>query len=266
MSEGISPDVIESISALSKRAEAVSVVHPEAEPDHVYLLVDRLSSDVKKLSAEPEPRDHLAGDLASLAAEATRIAEVAEDSNVVIWYSRGGVVAIDDKCRRDTVVLPIKHTPQFNTLLGLEKSKAKLDQKRFVLLLRVDLGECLAKTGNFLGLIRQLKFVAGKDTGGTVQHGKESISRSTIAEVSGAEAVPEEVTLRVRVFELADDKTSQDVKCAIELDGVTETLSIFPFPGELDRAVQDAERAIGEKLRAAATVPVIYGSPFSNGG
>lgn len=226
-----------------------------------YAVANNQTGQLTFFDIEPESRNHKIGSLDTVISEAKRLQVAPMDP--VVWCSSGCIVILDDSRRRDRSVLAFAKTSQFRLLEQLRAKQCSMIQKAFVKMLRIDLDGCLGAAGNFLSLIRQLKFNAAQDGNASIQHGKESISRSTLAEVVGYEAIPEEILITVPVFDLVGE-AHRPVRCAVDIDVTTSTLALIPFPGQLEAAENASIASMIEYLDAElanAKIPVVFGSP-----
>lgn len=130
------------------------------------------------------------------------------------------------------------------------------NQIEFVRLLRITLRDVLP-AGNFLSIIRDVKFINNSGGSGNIQHGKQSLSREIVQEVSGTGAIPEELTLNVQPFENIQFKAN--VECAVEIDESNCTFRLMPFPGQLRKCVDEVLERCLQSLDGAA-VKSYYGA------
>lgn len=143
-------------------------------------------------------------------------------------------------------------TPQMVYLMAEPKIHS---HPEFVRLLRITLRDCLPAT-NLLSIIREVKFNNGSAIASVQQNTRQSISRDLQAEVTGLQAIPEEVTLSVQPFENLKNKFN--VQCAIETDATTGTFKLTPYPGQLVDAIDAAMTVISMRLNLY--VPSYYGA------
>jgi hypothetical protein len=248
------------VSEQAVKACAARVVKPDGEPAHVYLL-DVGDGKPQRFEATPEPREHEAWDIDA-------IVDFANDFSA-IWYARNGIrVLIDDNLRRDCVMMPLKLSHQVDLITGWEKSASSrmMSQKDLIKLLRVDFADCLGQAGEFLAVIRKLKFETATKTAGEIKHGRASLGKEIETAVSGDVDIPEEVIFDVPVFDGAFPALRARVRCAIDLDAATEKITLMPIPGHLEAGIREAEarigRLIGEKLaKGNKKTPTFYGVP-----
>lgn len=237
----------------------VAIVHPDAEPAHVYLTVNAQGT-TNRLEAQPAPRGHVLRTLEEVPKYAARIGT--EDGSVV-WFDRTAIVIVlDDTTRRDKVTMPLKFTPQMRSLFTLEKDKPKFTQTEIVRLLRVDLADCRIDD-RLLNWVRSCRFNTTANAGGQVKHGRESLGRDIDESIVGGDGgeCPEEIRFDVRVFDdpLAVDKW--EVRCAVELIVSEQSFRITPYPMQCDNAVENEVTAIGKYLTDQVKCPLFRGTP-----
>lgn len=256
-------ELFDALTGQAVAANAVTVVRPDAEPDHVYYLFQQ-GKEPKKVEAAASPRRHRACDLQAVVA----FAERCKDFGSVVWYCRTGVVCLTaDEDRRDSVTLPLDLSPQMKAVQALEAIKKAMGQAEIVFALRTTFKACLGRAGNLLEVLRRVNFSASSAGGGTVEHGKRSVGKSLESQITGAAALPEYVTLDVPIFATAFPGIRGTVECALEPYPETQTFQLLPLPGEVERAVAGGEKAVGELLAqqlaeaGADGVPVYYGQP-----
>lgn len=255
--------------------KAAGVRHEEIDPTKTYAYRDQ-AGEVKTLKQRPKYRDHKAADIATVCAFAKRFAkgELTPDAMgdgdlgdacPVIWFSRSSVVAIiDDQGNRvDRMTLPLAFSPQVRELADLETRKLSFTQQQLIFKLRTMFRHNLAPAGDIIKVLRQVKFDVGQDGNSSVGHGKTSIGKSMRAEVTGVGEIPEYVTLNVPIFERSF-VFNANVELALEPDPATQQFQFFPLAGVLERAIGDAERALGQAILAElgdVEIPTYYGQP-----
>lgn len=123
-------EAIGRIEDLVKKANGLQIVHVPGEPAHLYWAA--LGNEMKRVHANPAPRNHKVHDIKSLADMVLRFAgkhaysegEPNETLSVSIWYSREGIVALlDDDDRRDRITHPIKLSAAMKRLLAWEANQ-----------------------------------------------------------------------------------------------------------------------------------------------
>lgn len=262
-------ELFDKIGVQAVKANGPHVLTPKAEPEFRYGVLDK-DGNIDWREAEPQPRQHKASDLATIARFVSDHSDHAEVDGVelgpVVWYSRSGVVALlKDDQRRDRVAILLNPSPQMVTLSDLAGKEPWHDHPGFVRLLRIKLADTLSLAGNLVDIVRQVKFNVTTDGQSRVGHGKASIGKSIESELVGTGAVPETVTLTVQVFD--GHPWRANVSCAIEIDSASQKFQLLPFPGAIEKALRDGEASLAADLGQALAdaqaidVPVYYGVP-----
>lgn len=132
-----------------------------------------------------------------------------------------------------------------------------LSQRELVLALRTSLAK--AAPAKLLPLVRQLKWTSGGNTGADLQHGKQSLDRSVVAAVMGADAIPEEITLQLQLTTSVPQR--HPIRCALDIDTATQTFALHPLPEELEAARQAQLQWLKEFLTVPGGPEVFCGSP-----
>ena len=238
------------------QASQAHVIDGVPGPKHTARIETR-DGNIVMVNAEPDPRDHKARDLSAIIA----FAEAEQTKNSAVWYSRDAVVClINDDDRRDRVTLRLDLSPQILQLMAFEKNTISLKQSQLVILLRTTFAGCLSTAGEIITIVRNLKFKATIDGQSNLQHGSSSVGRALQQEITGAKAIPEEITLDVPIFANAFNFTGR-IRVAIDIDIATETFRLIPLPLEIERAIAGAENKIGEALNGSLDVEALYGTP-----
>lgn len=250
-------ELFESICDQALEARGAAIVQTP-NPPHRFLVEDR-EGGLHWHEADPAPRQHTAGDLATLVAWAQRAAPGA----AAVWYCRTGVACLlNDDTRRDTVTLPLALSPQVRKLQELEGSSLGLDVKTLARLLRVTFDGCL-DNGELARALEGLRFEAGQVVEASSTRDRSSLGRSITEAVSGRSGLPPQVVLTVPVFAAGFPHLRRPVRCAIETDAAKAQVQLIPLPGAIEEAIRSAEAALGEDLASALgeEVPVYFGRP-----
>jgi hypothetical protein len=274
-------EAIEYLMERGEQAASAKVIEVDGAPPHM-LLIQR-GDELRWEEAKPFPRKHAARDMSAIiefaeqSAGRVRAKDDADDEgsdddcDIVgtinfarVWYDREGVsVILDDKTRRDSIRLPLVLSDQIKTLQQMATSRAAMKQRDLILLLRTTFAGCLGPAGNFLEVIRKLKFVNNQSGEVTIGTGKISVGRQVEMEVTGSSIIPEAITLQVPVF-TNGFTFLHNVQVVVDVDPATETLRLIPPAQEIERAIVAAEAEIGRTLREhlgdLATVAVHFGA------
>lgn len=252
------------------------IVTCDREPRHVYYVVDSDGEMVRKL-ALPEPAQRIAGSLETVVAQIRDwIGADADTALSEVWYSRAGVVGLRDSIAntsdalRDRITLPLKPSPQLAQLIAWDAAKrVTIGQAELILLLRTTFADCTGHHPKLLDSVRKLRVTKAAEVNSQMQQGKVSLGRSMVAEMSGIELIPEEITLQVPVFDSAPLSAAiAGVRVAIDPNPEKEVFTLVVLPGDIEAAFARGEVAIGDKLRellvgesGGALVSVYYGQP-----
>lgn len=237
-------ELLDRVVELGRESQQVEAVRPPAEPPHVYLLPGP-GGTWERHEAEPPPRNHQCADLASLVRFALDFCGDGDPDaqEVEIWYSRRGVVCfIDADTRRDRVCVPVALSAPMASVC--ERQGKMMEHKAFVRFLRIELGG--AAPPQLTESVRRLQFRAEESGESAVAHGGASIGRSIRAELQGEGAIPESVTLFLRGFE--GHRSEYPVEFAVEVDAAARKLALTAMPGEVERALREAEDGLGRTL------------------
>jgi len=177
----------------------------------------------------------------------------------VVWHDDDGVrLVLDDADRRDVVTLPLTHARPFAILVELESAVKPMDQRRFVRLLRFELGVAAVTVAPW----RKLEWSQQKAAQGEIAPGRDRLGSDIQGSVKGASDLPEELLIPVPLYDQLGERSSYPVRCAIDLDVYNEQIVLMPLPGEIQAVIDEHQASIHERLVAALDgVPVYYGSP-----
>lgn len=224
------------------------------------LLVRQANGDYEEVDGYIPSRNHKANDISAIVEFAHQFFETA-----AIWYSRTGVICLtDDNDREDRVSYALSYSPQLSHIQGWAAGIGnRLKQRDAILLLRTMFKNCLGRTGRFLENLRLLNFKTSSEGSSGIQHGKASVGKAIMSEVSGIEAIPESIVMDVPIF-ASGFKVNLPIEIAIELDPANETIGFIPIPGDIESAIALAEAEVGARIRkelGEVKVPVYYGTP-----
>lgn len=261
-------ELLKAISEQAVKANGVQTVTPPvgSKLDYGIVLPD---GSFEWVDADPDPRQHKVYDVPSLVAFAEQMKAAKDDEAgaCVLWYSRtGAVLIVDDTTRRDRVTLPLSASPQLTALAALEgDGNGKLDQTALVKLLRVSLAGCWnLSQPNLAKNISKLKFKRTEDGYSEVTQGKASLGKSLLAEMSGVDPIPEEVTFAVPVF--SGHPWTATVACDLQVIADEGKFALTPLAGEIEKAVRLGESRLARDITAEMTerkldIPLHYGTP-----
>ena len=236
-------ELFEAIGKNAVAANAVGIIHPEAEASDIY-AIQGAPFELTWRQAAPLPRNHIVMDLKAIGEFCEFISHASPA--IVAWYSRQGVVVlVDDTTRRDRVTLPLELSPQVKALQALEGSRKSFTQKELILFLRTTLAKCADPS--LVDIFRRVKFRATQGGDAELTHGKSSIGRQLTAELTGQQAIPEYVAFSLPIF-AASFLAVGRVECAIEVLPDSEQFQLIPLPGQIEAAIAEAEAKLGEAI------------------
>lgn len=251
--------IAEALNAITQMA--VTAAGPrlirEDSREAKYLIGGELTTFEKEHPA----RDHEAKSLDDVVRLARRFHE-SEDSPVV-WYDFDAVrLVINDAGHRDeTATLNLIPTDVFCRVVGLRTQPQWYELKPFVRMLRIELAGTL-EPSELLEKVRRLKFENGSITTAEVARNRESLGREITSRVDGTAEIPEEVTLRVRVWSNLGEDERFGVRCAVETDPAMGKLQLIPLPDEIERVKNLAIVGLAGRLSdGLGDVPSYFGRP-----
>lgn len=252
-------ETIKEIERLATQNQPTSF-RPAGEPDHVYYLRNPDGSYGKAVIS-PSLARHTATDIETLC---QIVCDNSDDENAPeVWYGRGGIVAIlqpdaihPERCRFD-----LSPSPQLAKLIDWDKSGGtKPMQGEFIILLRTLFAGCAPDS--LLPAVRQVKTSKAADVNSKIEQGKVSLGKSMIAEMTGINAIPEEVAFTVPVFAQAAVRMVGQVRVAIDPDPETSQFRLIVLPGDIERVFVEAESSLATRIHE--TLVEIHGGehPF----
>lgn len=258
-------------------SQADVIVKPLAEPPHVYGVRLR-DGTISWRHANPPPSGHKANTLQAIVDLAKRAcARVdAGEGFAEVWYGPDAVVTrFGDSSLRNTVSLPLQFSEPYLKLTAWKDRRA-VTQPDLVRELRITFRDCLQHAGALVETIRRVRFANGTVTESEVGHGKASLGKQIMGEVTGVGAIPEYVVFNLPVFaNPCFVAVRAAVECAINPDPATGSFRVVALPGQLEGAAEMGLEAIGRELRerlnggesddvpddGSVSVPVYYGKP-----
>lgn len=199
------------------------------QPDGSYHIRD----------AERHPHNVTAGDIPSL----LRFASVYPKGEVTVYVSTAGVTAALGSDGRDRVHFPLKLSAAMTHLQGPAATGA-YTQAQFKTLLKGTFDGCLTKCPSLPALIERVRFKQGQTVDQSLGQGRVSVSKQIEQDVTGTGTIPEFVTLNVPVWDGKLRQARADVRCGLDVDAGTCTFGLYALPGEVARALDEAEEQL----------------------
>lgn len=212
---------------------------------------------VKTYEILPPPRASKVDSVEDLCAAAS-----AYGTDVSIWLSHEAVVAItDDDDRRDRVTLPLRHSHQWKTIKKLVDTP-KLDQQQFIQLLRTDLIG-IGGRAELLAAVRTIKFRSSSEGTSNIQHGNESMGRTIENAVTGASAIPDQLTCVLSLYDNQGRNTDEfSVTLDLEIIASESKFRLKPLPDSLEDVQNAALQLIRDEISdRLEKVRIFYGTP-----
>lgn len=249
-------DAIQLIQQTAQQAVGATLVKIPGDGRTAHLWAN---NELKPIAIEPEPRAHTLLCLDDLI-EAAKAAYEPSEASVSLWHCTKQVQMLyDDDDRRDRATFPLSHGEQFQLLSKLDQSETPMRQKEFLRTLRR-----LGVEKPIVNLFRKLDWETGAKARGDVTHGTERLGREVTAQVTGIEALPEDLTISIPVYRERGEQEPVAIRCDIEIDASQQVLAICPQAGEIDRAVDLAQWSIRKRLEDAladTSIAIHYGNP-----
>lgn len=174
-----------------------------------------------------------------------------------IWVEPKRVVMFLDRKRIAKVAMGLNMHPAMSSLVELEELSPKDLHRK----LRVDLFDTIVSPADFPEVMSVLKFQVTQTNESVLRKGDESIGNNLRAQVTGESELPESVTFTFAVFpELDGLDTREAVQCAVLTSPADGTISVVPYPGQVEKAVLSALNVIVADLCRRIPVHVVCGS------
>jgi hypothetical protein len=251
--EAIEAEAIREIERLVVAANSSEILDVKGERKGVYFIVGPKGDAVKHVA---DPSWH------SEQLETPRellkfIASNKTDKSAVFIADEEVIFVSSLADRRDVAFCKLIEAEPYKWLKA--SSGNRLSQSDFIRVLRITFRECLGVDNGLIPLLRKLNFAASDGAAAEIQHGRESVARSINASIMGVNAIPEELVLRVPVFE--NHPFIAPVNCAIEIFPDERMFKLTPFPLQVRKAMQAALDDVENGLEGDELPPVYRGKP-----
>lgn len=255
-------DTIKILAEAGQEFPAPTVVPVDKNDSRHAYLWNQKTGTMDKIELQRPDRKHSITTLDSLAGAFARYGEKQIPS---VWVSLTAVVVVLDDpetgFRADRITFPIQPSPLFDVL-----TKLPVQQKPLLNAVRHDLKPSRITPDSFELAIANLRWETTDVAEGNLGTVKSTMGRQVNAEVKGTSDIPPEVSVEFEPFPSLADKlqTSVVVECSAVIDPAERTLSVRPYPGQIDlakaTAVERLRAKIAEMLDADDKV-VFAGSP-----
>ena len=182
--------------------------------------------------------------LADLAQASLEYGDVVE---CTVWVSSQSVTVLFDRRRIGKATLPLRINPAINILQLLrDLTPAQLRKHLTVALYGTDI-----KPFDFTECISNLKFESTQTNETKLAKGDESIGKSVRSKVTAEWQIPDRVSFRLPVYpDLSELDTVVEIECAVLTDASAGTVSVVPYPGQVELALRSAIERIATHLNA----------------
>lgn len=248
--------IFEAIEKIQELAEAgvtkaePSVMNLDPNDLRKVYLWNPHTLKIEEQTLEPASRRHTITTLDSLAGAFSRYAQ----GKPSVWVSLTKVVVVidDDEhpdigpCdRRHTLTLPIVPSPLFDTL-----QKLPTGQKALLGSIRHDLKPSKVSPETFEGTISKLKWETTDTTVGEFGTVKSTMGREVNSEVKSGADIPPEISIKFEPLpSLADVlQATVTVECSVVVDPGEKTVTVRPYPGQINLATCHAVEALRAKI------------------
>lgn len=240
-------EAINAFGELVARSIAPHQIH-DRDDTVSYLLP---SGEIQTFDYEPDGRKHTAYNLDVLADH------VADES--AIWHCDEKVVlVVDADCDRptkNTVVNPISDSAKFTALT--EQAGRARSQKLFVQFIVQNLRDEMEQgSPGLLAQLRNLKFTTTDEEEGDVRQGRASMGKSVMQELSGADQLPETITLTVNRWAQFGIKAEIEVMLVVDLD--ERTICLKPLADSCVNANIKAHKELGALIKQVTKHNRVY--------
>lgn len=232
-----------------------SIVAAPLEPAGYYYFQNPAGEAALTLAKPGWHGERLASPTEMLTFVRRRIADKALKNPAIFYNENTIVLAYDADDRRDVAVCKLVASEQWATLVRIGGKHVAQDE--LVRLLRIVFRGCLSDN-RLLALIREIKWAIDTGGGNSVQHGRESMGKQIVATVQGVDAIPEETSITIPVFDNHTFRAKIDV--AIDINVRNQTFALIPFPQELHNAMESALDDILIQFSAEGLPPAFRGS------
>ena len=251
-------NVIPQIEKIVRDSVKTTILATPLERDGVYMVVGANGIGTK-IVADPKWHNETLETPAALYDFIK--AQKTDAAYAAVFMSEGGIQYIYSLAdRRDRAFVDLQHSDPFNWLE--DESGEMLTQAEIVRLLRITMRGCLSDTSKLLEILRKLNLKVTVESGGDIQHGKESLGRNVLATATGAAEIPEEVTFNIPVYN--NHVFRAKIVCAIEVFPADGRFRLTPYPMEMLKAVDDAMDDISFLLSKPDMPPLFRGAVFGS--
>ena len=249
------------VAAADAKGKASVLTLPPGSKEYAII---KGSGDIELHELPPRERKHRLYSVQEVPAFVNEIQARLAGNLVTVWYSQEAVtVLIDDgpdSVRTDCARVELLLTKEMKCLRAV--AEKWLSQRELIRLLRIDLADSIGAWGaELVCVLRSIDYGESVGGKGKVEHGRESMGREIENEVrSELGAIPETITLSVRLYEDPALRRRFDIRCALELNPRDGLFQLVALPGQISDALEAQMESIGSLL-GECVCPVYYGTP-----
>lgn len=230
------PKSLEMIQKTAVKADGQRIVKVDSEPSHIYFTVDQ-DGKMQRQSAELKPANDTCLTVDSLCEWLDKLAVTVPENPRQIWIGDKGICAT---LEREFAKYLYEHSAPFKMLqtwAAMANCTKELSQTELYQLLRTTFRGCLPDYPNLAQMIGKVDIRKAQEASGTVATGKVSVSKSMMAEASGATELPDLLVFNVPLFNTAPLSLKVRIETAFDLYPQTETFRVSILPGQIDAAL-----------------------------
>ncbi|MEM6330386.1 MAG: hypothetical protein AAF790_09065 [Planctomycetota bacterium] len=251
-------DALEFLTSISRRSNAVQVIGELNQPASKHV---RVGDELRQVWLEPAPRDHTVLTVYDLAEWTNDEAAASADgtpAGTVTWVDLNQIVCVldDGVYRLSRVTMPLTLHPLYLIVENLQ-AMAPQPHLLFVAWLRANLA---AQVGpDFIANVSSINCRSNSGIESSSEQGRDSFGKSVSAELIGADALPETVSVKVPVW--LEYEHTITVPLTVQVDPHECTFRLQPTPGEVERRTHEAVRKLRDDLAELCQGRVLAGRP-----
>lgn len=235
----LNKDFIEAIAGLVAKSQ------PPIQVDQYMTVVRKADGSIEKIEREIKPKTTVAYAIPDLV---QHVANAAFEDEAEILYSRKGIRGFYSSIRLDSVTMALTETKAFAQLRRWDEKPEVLKQIDLFNLLKTTFRDCCDQA--LERIVKSIKWNIGNAGDAQVRQGAVSMSKSIVAEMTGAEDLNkiEYVTFTVPVFREMPSFGAK-IECHIRPLPEQQCFTVIPTGEGIEQAYQATEQAIGVMIR-----------------
>jgi hypothetical protein len=254
----ITSDSIEAIESIVNKRRDAEVFDAHAMPDGRVRIFCAKTGEMR-FADIPSPQITATVNSVADLIEAEKLYVDHEYSQATIWVETNQAVLFPNSERKAKIVLPLRVNPAIAVLGQLKNLQPKALHRK----LKVDLFATEVSPFDFSETIGSLKFETTDSTEVKIRKGDESIAKNVRSKVTGEMDVPDDVYFEFVFYPDLRVGSEVSIACAVITEPAEGTISVIPYPGEIERAtinsVQKVADAIKEALAEGSETKVFCG-------